>query len=38
MAVQKAEQKGEENKEIEMVIAMHKDGITNDRIAKIVGI
>ena len=35
MAVQKAEQKGEENKEIEMVIAMHKDGITNDSIAKI---
>jgi predicted transposase/invertase (TIGR01784 family) len=33
--VEKALQKGEENKEIELVIEMHIDGLSNDRIAKI---
>jgi predicted transposase/invertase (TIGR01784 family) len=35
MAEQKAQQKGEEKKETEFVIEMHKDGLSNERIAKI---
>jgi predicted transposase/invertase (TIGR01784 family) len=35
MAEQKALQKGEEKREIEFVIEMHKDGLPNNRIAKI---
>ncbi len=34
-SLQKGIEKGEERRETELVIEMHKDGITNDRIAKI---